>query len=136
MLRLPRSDGDEALLFPYGLDEALDYEISGDHVIITWTRSDEDGGGYWEEGEGWMARLAPIREELERGDHRALYLGWLYGVGAGLADEEDAEPPLPAGLGALTAAQMALVEFLDIDEDLLTAAAAASPPLGQAASAP
>jgi hypothetical protein len=76
-----------------------------------------------------MARLAPIREEIERGDYRALYLGWLHGVGAAALPEDTLEPPLPAGLGALTGAQEALAEFLEIDLDLLAAAAASSPPL-------
>lgn len=39
------------------------------------------------------------------------------------------EPPVPQGLGALTAPQKVLVEFLRIDDDLLAAAATASAPL-------
>jgi hypothetical protein len=46
--------------------------------------------------------------------------------------KEAIEPPVPAGLRSLTAAQQALVEFLGINQDLLTAAAWASP--GAAAS--
>ena len=42
-------------------------------------RADELQGG-WEEGEGWMASLIPIRANLLAGDFRALYLGWLLGV--------------------------------------------------------
>jgi hypothetical protein len=30
-----------------------------------------------EDGRGWMARLAPVRDELLRGDIRSLYIGWL-----------------------------------------------------------
>jgi hypothetical protein len=74
-----------------------------------------------------MVRLISIREEIERGDYRALYLGWLYGTNSEYA-EDDTEPPIPAGLGSLTAAQHALVEFLGLDEDLLAAAASGSPP--------
>jgi hypothetical protein len=90
-----------------------------------------------------MARLVAIREELERGDYRALYLGWHHGVQWSLPEgvseddidyeieggvKEDAiEPPVPAGLRSLTAAQQALVEFLGINQDLLAAAAWASP---------
>jgi len=82
-----------------------------------------------------MVRLIPVREELERGDYRALYLGWLCGVdndcaaeGLEHVAEDETEPLVPEGLGSLTAAQRALAEFLGLDEDLLTAAAAASPP--------
>src|SRR5262249_1340894 len=38
-------------------------------------------------------------------------------------------PPVPAGLGSLTAAQRALADFLRVDPDLLAVAAQASPEL-------
>jgi hypothetical protein len=53
---------------------------------------------------------------------RSLYLGWLAGVSAGEVDEKTTEPPPPPGLSRLTAAQNSLAEFLEVDEDLLTAA--------------
>jgi hypothetical protein len=40
--------------------------------------------------------------------------------------DDDAEPPVPPGLSALTAAQAAMVDFFRIDEDLVGAAAEAS----------
>lgn len=46
-------------------------------------------------------------------------------VGEGVADGDDdvgVEPPVPAGLGALTAPQQALADFLRVDPDLLAAA--------------
>ena len=46
---------------------------------------------------------------------------------AGGVKLETLEPPVPAGLSSLTAAQKALVEFLGIKQDLLIAAAWASP---------
>ena len=39
------------------------------------------------------------------------------------------EPPVPAGLGSLTAPQRALADFLRLDSDLLAVAAEASPGL-------
>ena len=99
----------------------------GAHLIIEWRRDEEEPSGEWVEGEGWLARLLPIREELERGDYRALYLGWLHAASCNEFPEETLEQLVPAGLGKLTAAQRSLVEFLDIDEDLLTAAAQDSP---------
>lgn len=83
-----------------------------------------------------MARLMPIREELERGDYRALYLGWLAAASLDDISDETREPPVPMGLGALTAAQRSLVEFLSIDEDFLAAAAQASPPVSDRADSP
>ncbi|MEU0568748.1 hypothetical protein ABZ297_25680 [Nonomuraea sp. NPDC005983] len=44
------------------------------------------------------------------------------------AEEDEPEPPVPPGLGSLSAAQRALVDFLRLDDDLLAAAAEASPP--------
>jgi len=51
------------------------------------------------------------------------------GHGAGEVKEDEEEPPLPAGLGDLTAAQQALVEYLDLDVDLVAGAAMGSPRL-------
>jgi hypothetical protein len=78
-----------------------------------------------------------VRTELGAGDLRPLYLGWLAAYGTWERDEEafdydeenDLEPPVPAGLGALTAPQRALTGFLRLDSDPLTIAAQASPPL-------
>jgi len=81
-----------------------------------------------EDGRGWMGRLAPLRDELLRGDMRPLYLGWLAGVSAGEVSEKSAEPQPPPGLSRLTAAQQSLAEFLEIDENLLAAAGLADPP--------
>ena len=41
------------------------------------------------------------------------------------------EPPVPAGLGSLTAPQRALADFLRLDADLLKVAAEGSPPLAR-----
>jgi hypothetical protein len=137
MLRLPKSVlNKETLAPPYCTNEGLRGWAKGEHQIIEWRREGEPPDE-WVEGEGWMARLMPIREELERGDYRALYLGWLYA--ASLNDdlpEETIEPPVPAGLGKLTAAQRSLVEFLDIDEDFLAAAARASAPVSDRTESP
>jgi hypothetical protein len=68
-----------------------------------------------------------VRAELARGDLRAVYLGWLLCLQNGEVDEEELEPPLPAGLGQLSTAAEALAEFLRIDRDLLHVAARSSP---------
>src|SRR5262249_56524337 len=39
------------------------------------------------------------------------------------------EPPVPAGLGDLSAGLQAVVDFFGIDEDLIAVAAASSPPI-------
>ncbi|MEW6664396.1 MAG: hypothetical protein AB1512_04140 [Thermodesulfobacteriota bacterium] len=136
MLRFPRGVVAEETLGQYAVEGVLTCRTTRDHLIVSWQRNDEDGGE-WVSGEGWLALLVPIREEIERGDHRALYIGWLAGMKYWLTDDVDedwekegaTEPPVPRGLDSLTAAQGALAKLLDIDKDLLKAASLASPAL-------
>lgn len=112
--------------------ENLTIKPSSDVVILDFS-SDSEEDGDWEQNNGLMASLAPVREEVLSGDYRPLYIAWLAAVTAEEEpDEEDEEPPLPAGLGELSAAQQALTEFLRVDEDLLAAAAEASPKIAPA----
>src|SRR2546425_3007388 len=76
-----------------------------------------------------MASLMPLRSDLLRGDLRCLYLGWLRCAQDGGLDENKLEPPVPAGLEELSGPLHALIEFLEIDEDLVEVAAQASKPL-------
>lgn len=111
--------------------EAFEVTQTSGYWILNWSFNDEsrESERFWSEadGPGWMSRLLPLRDELLRGDSRPLYLGWLARVGSSELADDDIEPPLPAGLQSLTPAQMALVEFLEIDPDWLSAAASASP---------
>jgi hypothetical protein len=76
-----------------------------------------------------MASLMPLRSDLLRGDLRCLYLGWLRCAQDGGLDEDELEPPVTAGLEELSGPLHALIEFLEIDEDLVEVAARASEPL-------
>ena len=58
-----------------------------------------------------------------RGDHRALYLGWLLAVQSEEVDEDAVEPAVPPGLDELDGALDQLARFLRIDTDLIAAAA-------------
>ena len=68
---------------------------------------------------------------------RPLYLAWLAAFGTwergedafGYDGEDELEPPVPAGLGALTAPQRAPAGFLRLDAGLRTIAARAGRPL-------
>ena len=86
----------------------------------------EEGPGDWEEGEGWMASLIPLRADLLRGDERCLYLGWLRSAQNQELDEDDIEPPVPPSLRSLSGSLEAFVEFMDIDVDLVDVAASES----------
>jgi hypothetical protein len=157
ILRLPLDTIPIDDLRQYACDETLDIWTTDTHVIIEWRVDDEHGDWQYDDDDGWIDRLLPIREELLRGDYRSLYIGWLRfalsfdgngGTGQGEEDddapydeEEDGEsldeyelePPVPAGLRLLTPAQRALAEFLFIPDELIEAAAADSPGISQPA---
>jgi hypothetical protein len=108
---------------------------TAEHVIIRF-RSDDDEGDDWIEGDGLLDPLLAARGELAAGDPRLLYLGWLLKVQLGGLDDDDdehledeAEPPVPAGLRELSDTLASVAEFLKIDGDLIEAAAEASAPL-------
>lgn len=128
-LRFPHAAFREAELARFETEYALTIDNSGTHWIINWLLNESEDYDRFgmETGQGWMGRLVPLRDELLRGDLRPLYLGWLAGVTANEVDDDALEPEVPPGLSQLSAAQQALVEFLEIDPDLLAAAAAGSP---------
>jgi hypothetical protein len=109
--------------------DVLAFKATATHWLITWSLNEtEDYDRFvMEGGEGWMARLVPVRNELLRGDLRSLYIGWLAAVTMQVIDDEDHEPLPIAGLANLTTAQQALAEFLDVDVDLLGGAGIGSP---------
>jgi hypothetical protein len=128
MLRLPRALFTAEHLSAYCTPgEALTYREEGDHIVLSFYASSEDHD--WVEGEGWLATLTPLRSALLGGDERCLYLGWLLGVQVGEVDDEDGEPPVPPGLGALDEPLRALVDFFGLDADLIAVAAEHSGPL-------
>ncbi|MBI1889631.1 MAG: hypothetical protein HYS18_03200 [Burkholderiales bacterium] len=127
-LRLPHETFDKAKLKRFATKYSLTIDESATHWIIDWSLDEgrDDDRFTMETGQGWMGRLMPLRDELLRGDLRALYLGWLAGVSAGEVSDNAVEPEVPPGMSQLSAAQQALVEFLEIDPDLVSAAAAGS----------
>jgi len=124
VLRLPLAALDREVARAFAVEGSLDVEATPTHWICTWSLESE--GGLWlDDSSGWMMRLAPLREELLRGDLRSLYIGWLAGVSMGMdedADEEELEPAMPEGLAPFTEAQQALAEFLGLGVDLPTGA--------------
>ncbi|MFH0780604.1 MAG: hypothetical protein V2B20_01435 [Pseudomonadota bacterium] len=122
MLRLPRETLDEKIVNAFAVDGYFEAEIIAEYWLLTWSLGESDDyQDFEEEGSSWMARLAPLREELLRGDLRSLYIGWLQVVTADDTDLE-MEPMVVDGLNDLTATQQALAEFLLVDPDILVAA--------------
>jgi hypothetical protein len=126
MFRLPREVLDLEIADLYCYTDAASLLETNDHLIVS-LYADRDPDDYWEETHGELGTMVQARSELAAGDLRLLYLGWLLAVQSDEVDDDDAEPPVPAGLGQLSAALRAVADFLDIDEDLLAVAAQASP---------
>lgn len=75
----------------------------------------------WDDGSGWLAALTPLRADVLGGDLRLFYLLWLSGVEADALAPDEPEP-MP-GIGPMTGALKAFVDFFHIDRDLVAAAA-------------
>jgi hypothetical protein len=126
MLRIPKARADLKALKPYfGNGHAARLTSVGNHVLLD-IGSDTEEPEYDEQSQGSLAALSPLRAELMRGDMRPAYLAWLLAVNTDDVDDDAKEPPVPAGLAELTAAQEAMVELLRIDVDLVAAAASGS----------
>jgi hypothetical protein len=134
MFRLPKTVLDARTARRYCHSDAASVTETADHVIIDLCL-DRDPDDEWLEGSGLLAGMVQARSDLAAGDLRLLYLAWLLGIQR--ADEEDddfedeTEPPVPAGLGELSAPLEAIAEFLEIYEDLLAVAAEASSQAGE-----
>jgi hypothetical protein len=124
-LRLPSSLLPLETARAYCCTDLASVKEKNGRIILSFL-SDEEPGGEWEEGEGWLSSIIPVRAELARGDHRSLYLAWLLGVQSGELDEDEEEPPVPDGLGDLSGSLESFIDFLRIDQDLLHAAAQTS----------
>ncbi|MEO3802087.1 hypothetical protein [Nonomuraea sp. B1E8] len=135
MLRLPKAVLDLRQAERYCVGEQVSAWTSGAHLVLDFTSEAEEES--WEDDvERSLSAIVGIRAELAAGDLRPLYLAWLSAYGAWERDEDafdyeeedELEPPVPPGLGSLSAPQRALADFLRLDDDLLEAAAEASQP--------
>jgi hypothetical protein len=128
MFRVPRTTLDTEYAEQYCYTEAASLIETDDHLIIS-LYADREPDDSWDETAGELAGMVAARSELMAGDHRLLYLAWLMGIQWDHVDDEDTEPPVPTGLANLSGALQAMVDFLEIDEDLIAVAAEASPVL-------
>ncbi|ADJ47359.1 hypothetical protein AMES_5534 [Amycolatopsis mediterranei S699] len=138
MVRLPCDLLDPDVVEDYCAGAGASAWVTGDFLVLDFTSEDNAGEFDFDyDPQSLLSAIIGVRAELAAGDFRPLYLAWLAAYGAWERDEDvfdreadaEVEPPVPPGLGALTAAQRALADFLRLDDDLLTTAAEASPPL-------
>lgn len=136
MLRLPRTLLGRDVAERYCVGGQVTAWVAGENLILDLI-SDDESGEWDEDAEDALSAIVGVRAELAAGDLRPLYLAWLAAFGRWERDEDafdhtaedEIEPPVPAGLGSLSAGQQALADFLRLDDDLLEVAAEASPEL-------
>lgn len=131
-LRVPLATFRQGELKPFAARYAMTIKATDTHWVIDWVLNESENHERFgmEDGSGWMRRLAPLRDELLRGDLRPLYLGWLAAAAGGELRDAALEPEVPPGLVDLSPPQRALAEFLEIDTDMLAAARAGSTKAG------
>jgi hypothetical protein len=142
MFRLPCDLLDPDVVEDYCVGDQLGAWITDEFTVIDFTSEDHAGEFDFDyDAEALLSSIVGVRAELAAGDLRPLYLAWLAAYGAWERDEnafdrdadDDLEPPVPPGLGTLTAAQLSLADFLRLDDELLAIAAQTSPPLEEIA---
>jgi hypothetical protein len=129
MFRLPRGMLDPETARQYCCTDTASLMETDSFLILNLYIDREEADDYWDEPGGQLAAMVQARSELAAGDLRLLYLAWLLALQSDFADDEEVEPPVPPGLGDLSAGLQAVVDFFEIDEDLIAVAAAASPPI-------
>jgi hypothetical protein len=126
MFRFPKAalDLERAMAYcqPLIVQDYVSFSTVGEYAILNIDFYDEEGGG-WVEGEGWLPAMLSLRDDILRGDYRTLYLAWLKALEVEDLLDSVPEPPVPAGLKALSPALHTMVEFFEVDEMLIQVAA-------------
>lgn len=140
IFRLPKALVAPEWFQPYRLPSVITLFDTPQYIILDITINDEESIQGWIEGEGWLPRLLPLRDDLLHGDPSLLYLVWLR-MADQLADyryleEDPVEPPIPPNLSKLSQPLKVFIELVELDPDLVDAAAQASPRLQSASELP
>lgn len=128
MLRLPHHLLDLDTAAQYAYTDLASAWSTDDHVIVEFNGGDEHEDTY--DVDWHLSSIIGVRNELANGDLRVLYLSWLLAAQVGMLEDDELEPPVPPGMGSLTASLQGFADFFRIDEDMLTVAAVASQPAG------
>jgi len=145
MFRLPCDLLDPDVVEDYCVGDQVSAWVADEFVVLDLTSEDHAGEFDFDyDAEALLSAIVGVRAELAAGDLRPLYVAWLAAYGAWERDEDifdrdaddDLEPPVPPGLGMLTAPQRALADFLRLDDNLLAIAAHTSPSLEEVADDP
>ncbi|MBE9115277.1 hypothetical protein IQ249_05115 [Lusitaniella coriacea LEGE 07157] len=128
--RFPKALVDLDWFEPYQLRDTIIITQTSQYIVLDLKINEEEGTQGWVEGEGWLPRLLPLRDDLLQGDVRLLYLVWLRTAAClsqYVLEDDPIEPPLPPNLNQLSPQLKTFVEWVELDSDLVAAAAQASP---------
>jgi hypothetical protein len=101
--------------------DCAELRVAGENLILDIVREEVESEDWDDDGSSWLAGLAPLRADLLEGDLRLFYLLWLMAVEVEAVAPDELEP-MP-GIGPMTAALEAFVDFFQLDPDLVEAAA-------------
>jgi hypothetical protein len=132
LIRLPAALVNVAKLRAFCIDDLIGVQQQQDSIVLEISFHDEDSGR-WIEDKEELAEIADIRAMLLRGDYRPLYLAWLKAaLWLWQSDSVASSMPIPEGFNHLDPSLQALVNLLELDQDLIAAVAEYSPkPLAQ-----
>ena len=146
MFRFPKDSVDYKSMREYRIDGGIytgyTTEIkvwkSGSYTLLLVEYCDEESDGWIEEGDDSLDDLLALRNEMISGDFSCLYAFWLKILSLREEDEdfdpedEDEEieelPNLPLGFAKPSMALKSFIEYFDIDEKLIKAAASFAKP--------
>jgi len=128
MLRLPSEALDIKTAKRYLRGHSAAAHVKGNLLVLDLMAENEGGDREVDDCTGLLSSLIPLRADIAAGDHRALYLAWLSSVQSGELSADAPEPPVPPGLGALSAPLKALADFLYVGAELIAVAAVRSQP--------
>jgi hypothetical protein len=126
MFKVPADAALVKTLKKYAVEHRIAIRAAGNNVVLDF---ESPSDCYEEEWHDWrLGGLLPLRADIMAGDLRALYLAWLSAVEYGDVDDDEAEPPLPAGLQKLSGPLQELARFLYLDPDWIATVADKSQP--------
>ncbi len=125
-VRLPNSLTSFRRIEPYCAGPFISVRAHRKDLIVEFDAEEIYEDYYDGEEDDWMGSLLPLREDLLSGDYRCLYLGWLRSVQEEEVEDDECEPPVPAGLHDLSEPLCDFAGFFEVDFDLIEAAAEAS----------
>jgi hypothetical protein len=129
IFKLPNALIDLRYLRQFRINDVVRLIEKPDFTLLDINVSDEEGGGMWTDGEGYLSSLIPLRSDILSGDYRSLYLIWLNECtndvlyDCGDVDPGTKEPKVPNNLNSLSGALLDFVELFEIGKDLIDVAA-------------